>query len=109
MKPKCAHRPPPRIACFSPNITAGGRILGERRRPSAGLLGVRWRRVILDEAHSIRNTDTNQVRCKGSELNGSDSKLHVLCENSRIARREVMRFVQVLMRVCALYIFFASE
>ncbi|CAM9896259.1 unnamed protein product, partial [Laminaria digitata] len=33
---------------------------GERRRPGTGLLGLRWRRVILDEAHSIRNTNTDQ-------------------------------------------------
>lgn len=41
--------------------TSGGGIPGGNRRPKAGLLGVRWRRIILDEAHSIRNTNTDQV------------------------------------------------
>lgn len=34
---------------------------GAAHKNTAGLLGVRWSRVILDEAHSIRNTSTEQV------------------------------------------------
>lgn len=36
--------------------------VGAKERPNDGLLGVRWKRVILDEAHIIRNTLTEQVR-----------------------------------------------
>ncbi|CAM9686210.1 unnamed protein product [Ascophyllum nodosum] len=41
---------------------AGGRAAAGFPLPNAGLLGIRWRRVILDEAHSIRNTTTKQSR-----------------------------------------------
>lgn len=52
------------------------------RRPSSGLLGLRWRRVILDEAHSIRNTVTDQVcmHFRKYSLTDIDARARVLCD-----------------------------
>ncbi|CAM9541557.1 unnamed protein product, partial [Discosporangium mesarthrocarpum] len=41
---------------------AEGRKKSRVLRPSSGVLGVHWHRVILDEAHAIRNISTDQSR-----------------------------------------------